>query len=150
MSQGPTKIQWAASRSRAICAARLAAFAPVSVACTCSSSGSRSARSDATYARRLRPAPSGGAPRRSLHRVDLEEERQLPDEEVEPVTALVEALSLPEEKHERAARAVERSYFVGLTIEETAYAPGVSRATVERDLKVARAFLAQAPNPSDR
>ena len=39
------------------------------------------------------------------------------------------------------ARIVELKFFAGLTIEETAEVLGVSHATVERDWKLARAWL---------
>jgi len=42
---------------------------------------------------------------------------------------------------ERAARIVELKFFVGLTLEETAEAVGVSHATVEREWAVAKAWL---------
>jgi RNA polymerase sigma factor (TIGR02999 family) len=41
----------------------------------------------------------------------------------------------------RAARIVELKFFVGLTLEETAEAVGVSHATVEREWAVAKAWL---------
>jgi RNA polymerase sigma factor (TIGR02999 family) len=44
---------------------------------------------------------------------------------------------------ERAARIVELKFFVGLTLEETADAVGVSHATVEREWAVAKAWLSR-------
>ncbi|MCC7003787.1 MAG: sigma-70 family RNA polymerase sigma factor [Gemmatimonadaceae bacterium] len=41
----------------------------------------------------------------------------------------------------RAARVIELHYFGGLTYEETAEALGISAATVDRDLRFARAWL---------
>lgn len=46
----------------------------------------------------------------------------------------------------RKARAIELSYFAGLTDEEAAIALEVSSATVKRDLRTARAWLATAMN----
>ncbi len=43
----------------------------------------------------------------------------------------------------RKAKAVDLRYFGGLTIEETADALGVSRPTVERDLRAAQAWLSR-------
>jgi DNA-binding transcriptional regulator LsrR (DeoR family) len=42
---------------------------------------------------------------------------------------------------ERMARVVELKFFVGLTLEEMAEALDVSHATVEREWKVAKAWL---------
>jgi RNA polymerase sigma factor (TIGR02999 family) len=42
---------------------------------------------------------------------------------------------------ERAARIVELKFFVGLTLEETATALGISHATVEREWAMAKAWL---------
>lgn len=49
---------------------------------------------------------------------------------------------------ERKARVLELRFFAGLTIEETAEALELSRATVERDLKLARAWLARELRPT--
>ena len=49
---------------------------------------------------------------------------------------------------ERKCRVLELRFFAGLTIDETAAALEVSHATVERDLKMARAWLADELNPS--
>ena len=45
-------------------------------------------------------------------------------------------------RDERSARVVELRFFGGLTIAETAEVLGLASATVERDLKAARAWLA--------
>lgn len=60
------------------------------------------------------------------------------------VLDLERALAELETVDERKARAVEMSYFGGLTDPELAEALGVSTATVKRDLRTARAFLATA------
>ncbi|MEM8930848.1 MAG: sigma-70 family RNA polymerase sigma factor [Acidobacteriota bacterium] len=52
----------------------------------------------------------------------------------------------------RKARVVELRFFGGLTIDESAEALDVGHATVERDLKLAKAWLArhlQSPSPAD-
>jgi RNA polymerase sigma factor (TIGR02999 family) len=55
--------------------------------------------------------------------------------------ALDEALNRLSEHDEQQARVVELRYFSGLTLEETAEALRVSRATVARDWETARAWL---------
>ena len=60
------------------------------------------------------------------------------------VLALHEALTELESVDPRQCRIVELQYFVGLTIEETAAALGLSRATVKRDWRVAKLWLRRA------
>lgn len=55
--------------------------------------------------------------------------------------ALDDALSALAALNAQQARVVELRFFGGLTIEETAEVLGLSTATVERDWRVARAFL---------
>ena len=57
------------------------------------------------------------------------------------VVALDEALRGLAERSERQARIVECRFFGGLTVEEAACALGTSVTTVERDWRVARAWL---------
>lgn len=57
------------------------------------------------------------------------------------VLALHDALEKLAQVDPRAARAVELSYFAGMTHEEIALAIEVSVPTVERDLRIARAWL---------
>jgi RNA polymerase sigma factor (TIGR02999 family) len=61
--------------------------------------------------------------------------------EHEQLLALHQALDRFTALDPRAARAVELSYFGGMTQEEIACAQAVSLATVERDLRIARAWL---------
>ncbi len=56
--------------------------------------------------------------------------------------ALDDALKALAETDPRKARAVELRFFGGLTLAETAEVMGLASATVERDLKAARAWLA--------
>ena len=56
---------------------------------------------------------------------------------------LDQALSRLEELDPRKAKVIELRCFAGMTIEETAQVVGVSHATVERDLKMAKAWLAK-------
>ena len=56
---------------------------------------------------------------------------------------LDQALSRLEELDPRKAKVIELRCFAGMTIEETAQVVGISHATVERDLKMAKAWLAK-------
>ena len=66
----------------------------------------------------------------------------MPDAELDAVAALDEALVRLEALDARQSRIVEQRYFGGLSLEETAEALGLSLATVKRDLRSARAWLA--------
>lgn len=57
---------------------------------------------------------------------------------------LHDALTELEQVDGRSARVVECRFFGGLDVEETAAALGISTATVKRDWRTARAWLAQA------
>lgn len=61
----------------------------------------------------------------------------------EDFLALDQALTRLAELDARRARVVELRYFGGMTIEETSRHLGFSHATVERDLKLARAWLSR-------
>lgn len=74
--------------------------------------------------------------------VRIEDVGWLADDSVEIVTELDEALERLEAIDERRSRILEQRYFGGLTLEETAEALGVSLATVKRELRSARAWLA--------
>ena len=71
----------------------------------------------------------------------LEEALLVPAERAEELIALDEALKRLEAVDERAARVVECRFFTGLSAEETASALGLSRRTVTRDWRTARAWL---------
>lgn len=73
----------------------------------------------------------------SLDEVDV----LLSVEAADELTALDEALDRLEAVNPRAARVVERRFFGGLTLEETAESLGVSLKTVHRDWLLARAWL---------
>ena len=66
----------------------------------------------------------------------------MPDDAVEPTIDLDEALQRLATVDERRSRILEQRYFGGLSLEETAEALGVSLATVKRELRAARAWLA--------
>jgi RNA polymerase sigma factor (TIGR02999 family) len=74
--------------------------------------------------------------------VDLREDLMVSDVQTAAVTELDAALVRLEALDERQARILEQRYFGGLSLEETAEATGVSLATVKRELRFARAWLA--------
>ena len=63
------------------------------------------------------------------------------------LTAVDEALVELEARDARKARAVELRYFAGLTNDEIAEVLGISRPTVERDLRMAKAWLSNHLRP---
>ena len=63
------------------------------------------------------------------------------------ILALDQALERLSAKDARKARVVELRFFAGLSIAETARIVGVSHATVERDLHMAKAWLRRAMTP---
>ena len=65
-------------------------------------------------------------------------------EPAQELLALDEALNELAQVDERKSKVLELRLFAGLTIDQTAQALEVSAATVERDLKMARAWLADA------
>jgi RNA polymerase sigma factor (TIGR02999 family) len=75
--------------------------------------------------------------------VPLDDILWLPEEQVETITDLDDVLQQLEAVDERRARILEQRYFGGLTLEETADALGISLATVKRELRSARAWVAQ-------
>ena len=72
----------------------------------------------------------------------MEETAWIADHDLEAVAALDEALQRLEALDARQSRILEQRYFGGLSLEETAEALGVSLATVKRELRSARAWLA--------
>lgn len=86
---------------------------------------------------RRRLARKRGGPERPVVLTDVGgAERPLDD-----LIALDEAMRRLERHDARKSRALELRYFGGLTVEETAEVMGLSRATVERDLKTAKAWV---------
>ena len=61
--------------------------------------------------------------------------------DAEQALALEEALGRLERDDERAARVVELRYFAGLSAERVGELLGLTRRTVDRDWRYARAFL---------
>ena len=74
--------------------------------------------------------------------LELDEVTWVPDDAVEPLIELDEALQRLAALDERRSRILEQRYFGGLSLEETAEALDVSLATVKRELRAARAWLA--------
>ena len=74
--------------------------------------------------------------------VELHEDSWIAQVDIDRVAELDEALVRLEALDERQARMVEQRYFGGLSLEEIARAMDVSLATVKRDLRSARAWLA--------
>jgi RNA polymerase sigma factor (TIGR02999 family) len=75
--------------------------------------------------------------------VSLNEVEVSLQQEAREVLALHEALGALEGIDPRKCRVVELRYFGGLSIEETAEALGISTVTVNREWKMARAWLAR-------
>ncbi|MEM7097872.1 MAG: ECF-type sigma factor [Pseudomonadota bacterium] len=73
----------------------------------------------------------------------LHEDAHTGNESAEDLLALDRALSELQALDERKVKLIELCYFTGLNQTEAAEALGVSVATVERDLKLARAYLNQ-------
>ena len=89
------------------------------------------------HARQKVAAKRGGdAPEVPLDEVTLPRETK-----TEELIALDDALTRLADRDERAARVVECRFFGGYTIEETADVLDVSRSTVKRDWRGARAWL---------
>ncbi len=82
--------------------------------------------------------------------VELNEETWIANVDLQHVTDLDEALTRLEQLDEAQARMVEQRYFGGLSLEEVASANHVSLATVKRDLRSARAWLAAELSNGDR
>jgi RNA polymerase sigma factor (TIGR02999 family) len=74
--------------------------------------------------------------------LELDETQWMSDEDLDAVAELDEALTRLEALSPRQGRMLELRYFGGLSLEETAAALNVSLATVKRELRSARAWLA--------
>ena len=79
----------------------------------------------------------------------LDESRHASPLEGAQLIALHETLEELERVDPRRASVVECRFFGGLDIDETAEALGLSTATVKRDWRVARAWLAHALTDKD-
>ncbi len=92
---------------------------------------------------RRRQKRGGGWKRVPLH----EEALRIEGPDVD-VLALDQALDRLSQQDERKAKAVELRYFGGLTDPDLATVLGVSEATVQRDLQMARAWLHRELGPA--
>jgi RNA polymerase sigma factor (TIGR02999 family) len=90
------------------------------------------------HARARRAVKRGGG----MAPLELDEAHWLRDEEVDTVTELDEALKRLEALNPRQSQLLAHRYFGGLSLEDTAAVVGVSLATVKRELRSARAWLA--------
>jgi RNA polymerase sigma-70 factor, ECF subfamily len=95
------------------------------------------------HARRKRAAKRGGGWRITTGGKDAASGDAL------DLVALDEALTRLAALDPRAARVVELRYFAGLEVEETARVLGLSAATVKRDWRFARAWLANELSMGD-
>jgi RNA polymerase sigma-70 factor (ECF subfamily) len=87
---------------------------------------------------RKRDKRGGGVPS-----ITLTEAAWASDPATFDLVALDEALTRLAEIDPRKTRVVELHFFGGLTYQETSMALGISEATVDRDLRVAKAWLAE-------
>jgi RNA polymerase sigma factor (TIGR02999 family) len=90
------------------------------------------------HARARRAARRGGG----AGAVELTEALAVSDGQADALTELDDALRRLEQVDARQSAILEQRFFGGLSLEETAEAVGVSLATVKRDLRFARAWLA--------
>jgi len=74
--------------------------------------------------------------------VTLNEELAVAGDRPEMLLSLDQAMCELEEHDQRKAKVVELHFFGGLTYAETAEVLGISEATVDRDLRMAKAWLA--------
>lgn len=86
-------------------------------------------------------ARAKGRVKRDGKPVSLEDSLLVAPDCADDLLVVNDALDRLAAKDERAARVVELHFFGGLTYEETAEALGISAATVDRDLRFARAWL---------
>jgi RNA polymerase sigma factor (TIGR02999 family) len=78
----------------------------------------------------------GGAPV-----IQLDDSLEAPEQRIDQLLALDEALNRLEQHDPRQVRVVECHVFAGMSLEETAAALDISPATVSRDWTLARAWL---------
>ena len=90
------------------------------------------------HARLHQAKKRGGSDQQRLSLTNVERMSDKPDIDL---LALHEALNKLAELDPQQSRIVELKFFGGLSIEETAEVVGISHATVERDWKMARAWL---------
>ncbi len=94
------------------------------------------------FARAQRTAKRGG----QWAHFALEEDLVPPPERPDDMIRLDDALQAMAAFDPRKVRVVELRFFAGMTIAETAEVLGIAHATVERDLKAAKAWLTRELN----
>jgi RNA polymerase sigma factor (TIGR02999 family) len=94
-------------------------------------------------ARRHQALKRGGG----LERIDLPELADSARDTPVDLVALDEALNKLEARHPHKAQVVKLRFFAGCSLEETALALGISRATAQRHWAFARAWLFGQLNP---
>ena len=90
------------------------------------------------HARARRAARRGGG----VTTAELDDALTISDAQADALTDLDDALQRLEQVDPRQSEILEQRFFGGLSLEETAEAVGVSLATVKRELRFARAWLA--------
>ena len=90
------------------------------------------------YAHQRKALKRGGGAQKEV----LDEEQLIPEEMIETLLELDDALQRLAVLYPRQSKAVELHYFGGLTLEEAGEVLGVSAPTVMRDLRFAQAWLA--------
>jgi RNA polymerase sigma factor (TIGR02999 family) len=85
----------------------------------------------------------GAAKRGAAHRVQLSEGLETPKKEGVEVVALDDALTELSKRDRQQSHIVELRFFGGLTLEETAEVLDISAATVKRDWRLAKAWIAR-------
>lgn len=90
------------------------------------------------HARARNAAKRGGG----IPPLELKEAVWMSDEDLDSIAALDQALERLAELDSRQSQMLEQRYFGGLSLEEIAVATGRSAATVKRELRSARAWLA--------
>lgn len=90
------------------------------------------------HARARRAAKRGGG----AEAVELADESWMSEAQAGVITELHEALERLESIDPRQSQILEQRYFGGLSLDETAEASGLSTATIKRELRFARAWLA--------
>jgi RNA polymerase sigma-70 factor (ECF subfamily) len=88
---------------------------------------------------RARAAAKRGGGAAPIH---LEDALEISDASLDAAADLDEALTRLATLHPRQSQVLQHHFFGGLTLNESATALGVSLATVQRDLRAARAWLA--------
>jgi RNA polymerase sigma factor (TIGR02999 family) len=97
------------------------------------------------HARKAQYQKRGGG----AHRVTLDETAAVTEDRAAELLALDEALDKLTAMDTRKGRIVELRFFGGLTEEETAEVIGVSLPTVQRDLRLAKAWLRRMLTDAD-